>query len=91
MFLIARSYSPSVISAISGEIWPVCLPTKEVESYEGTKATVIFFPSIKIIFSMIGVDLDILNGDPSGDRLGEDRRRVQKIFCSQTPRAGGDD
>jgi len=24
-----------------GEIWPVCLPTKEVESYEGTKATVI--------------------------------------------------
>ena len=67
----------------------MCLPTKEVESYEGTKATVIFFPSIKIIFSMIGVDLDILNGD-SGDWVGEDRRRVQKIFCSQTPRAGGD-
>ena len=42
IFLTARSYSPSVISAISGEIWPVCLPTKEVESYEGTKATVIF-------------------------------------------------
>merc|ERR1712179_400903 len=24
-----------------GEIWPVCLPTKEVDSYDGTKATVI--------------------------------------------------
>jgi len=24
-----------------GEIWPVCLPTQEVESYDGTKATVI--------------------------------------------------
>ena len=67
----------------------MCLPTKEVESYEGTKATVIFFLSIKIIFSMIVVDLNILIGD-LGDRVGEDRRRVQKIFCSQTPRAFGD-
>ena len=49
-----------------------------------------FFPLIKIIFSMNGVDLDIWNIDSSGDRVGEDRRRVQKIFCSQTPRAGGD-
>jgi len=24
-----------------GELWPVCLPTKKVESYEGTRATVI--------------------------------------------------
>ena len=39
---------------------------------------------------MIGVDLNILTGD-LGDRVGEDRRRVQKIFCSQTSRAGGND
>ena len=39
---------------------------------------------------MFGVYLDILDIDWSGDRMGEDRRRVQKIFCSQTPRAGGD-
>ena len=50
----------------------------------------LFSPSIRIIFSMFGVDLDILDIDWSGDRMGEDRRRVQKIFCSQTPRAGGD-
>ena len=50
----------------------------------------LFSPSIRIIFSMFGVDLDILDIDWSGDRMGEDRRRVQKIFCSQTSRAGGD-